>query len=94
MCLGKKVIRTRMVLGGLEDPATGSAASGLAAYLALTEGRASQEYKYSLVQGVEMGRRSDIGVGVALDSDGKIEKVELVGTAVQVSEGKMTVPEE
>jgi len=92
--LGKKVIRTRMVLGGLEDPATGSAASGLAAYLALTEGRAGQEYKYSLVQGVEMGRRSDIGVGVALDSDGKIGKVELVGTAVQVSEGKMTVPEE
>jgi PhzF family phenazine biosynthesis protein len=92
--LGRKVIRTRTILGGLEDPATGSAASGLTAYLALTEGRAGEEYKYHVVQGVEMGRRSDIGVVVALDGDAKIEKVELTGTAVQVSEGKITVPEE
>lgn len=43
---------------------------------------------------MSMGRRSDIGVVVALDGDAKIEKVELTGTAVQVSEGKITVPEE
>lgn len=91
--IGQKVIRTRMMLGGLEDPATGSSACGLAAYLALTEGLAGQEYKYHVVQGVEMGRRSDIGVAVSMDSDGKIEQVVLTGTAVQVSEGKITVPE-
>lgn len=92
--MGQKVIRSRMMLGGFEDPATGSSASGLAAYLALTEGRAGEEYKYHVVQGIEMGRRSDIGVVAALDADGKIEMVELTGTAVQVSEGKITGPEE
>lgn len=88
----KKVIRSRMILGTLEDPATGSAASGLAAYLTLTEGKAGQNYQYHVVQGVEMGRRSDIGVGVTLDGDKKIEQVVLTGTAVSVSEGKVLVP--
>lgn len=91
--MGQKVIRTRMMLGSLEDPATGSAASGLTAYLALTEGQSGQKYGYHVVQGVEMGRRSDIGVSVSLNGDKKIEQVVLTGTAVQVSEGKITVPE-
>ncbi|CAG7926841.1 unnamed protein product [Penicillium olsonii] len=90
--LGKKVIRSRMMLGTLEDPATGSSASGLAAYLTLTEGQAGQAHEYHVVQGVEMGRRSDIGVGVTLDADKKIEQVVLTGTAVSVSEGKVRVP--
>ncbi|OQE22524.1 hypothetical protein PENSTE_c010G00830 [Penicillium steckii] len=89
----QKVIRTRMMLGQFEDPATGSSASGLAAYLTLTEGQAGQEYKYHFVQGVEMGRRSDIGVQVTLNQDKAIEEVVLTGTAVQVSEGKITAPE-
>ncbi|KAJ5683136.1 hypothetical protein N7462_006301 [Penicillium macrosclerotiorum] len=89
----QKVIRTRMMLGGLEDPATGSSASGLASYLALTEGQAGQEYRYHFVQGVEMGRRSDIGVGVTLNANRKIEQVLLTGTAVRVSEGLISVPE-
>ncbi|CRL23864.1 Phenazine biosynthesis PhzC/PhzF protein [Penicillium camemberti] len=88
----KKVIRSRMILGTWEDPATGSAASGLAAYLTLTEGNTGQNYQYHVVQGVEMGRRSDIGVGVTLDGDKKIEQVVLTGTAVSVSEGKLLVP--
>ncbi|KUM64555.1 hypothetical protein ACN42_g2504 [Penicillium freii] len=88
----KKVIRSRTILGTLEDPATGSAASGLAAYLTLTEGKAGQNYQYHVVQGVEMGRRSDIGVEVTLDGDEKIEQVVLTGTAVSVSEGKVLVP--
>ena len=88
----QKVIRTRMMLGNLEDPATGSSASGLTAYLTLTEGQAGKEHRYHVVQGVEMGRRSDIGVNVTLDGDKKITQVELMGTAVQVSEGKISVP--
>ncbi|KAJ5964496.1 uncharacterized protein N7479_004372 [Penicillium vulpinum] len=88
----KKVIRSRMILGTVEDPATGSAASGLAAYLALTEGKAGENYQYHVVQGVEMGRRSEIGVGVTLDGDKKIAQVVLTGTAVSVSEGKILVP--
>ncbi|KAJ5580078.1 Phenazine biosynthesis PhzF protein [Penicillium hispanicum] len=90
--MGQKVIRTRMMLGSLEDPATGSSASGLAAYLTLTEGQAGQEHRYHVVQGVEMGRRSDIGVNVTLDNGKKIEQVVLTGTAVQVSEGTISVP--
>lgn len=89
----QKIIRSRMILGTLEDPATGSAASGLVAYLTLTEGRAGQEYQYLVVQGVEMGRRSDIGVGVTLDDEKKIERVVLTGTAVKVSDGRVLVPD-
>ncbi|EKV15995.1 Phenazine biosynthesis-like protein, putative [Penicillium digitatum PHI26] len=89
----KKVIRSRTILGTLEDPATGSAASGLAAYLTLTEGKAGQNHQYHVVQGVEMGRRSDIGVGAKLDGDKKIEQVMLTGTAISVSEGKVLVPQ-
>jgi PhzF family phenazine biosynthesis protein len=91
--MNQKVIRTRMMLGGLEDPATGSSASGLAAYLTLTEGQAGKEHRYHFVQGVEMNRRSDIGVNVTLDGNKKIEQVVLTGTAVQVSEGKIVVPD-
>ncbi|RJE27398.1 phenazine biosynthesis protein [Aspergillus sclerotialis] len=89
---GKKVIRTRAILGNLEDPATGSAASGLASYLSLMEGRAG-EYQYDIVQGVEMGRRSEIGIGVTVNGETKIETVELKGSAVKVSEGSIVLPE-
>ena len=88
----KKVIRSRTILGTLEDPATGSAASGLAAYLTLTEGKGGQNYQYHVVQGVEMGRRSDIGVEATLSGDKEIEQVVLTGTAVSVSEGKVLIP--
>lgn len=87
---GRSVIRTRAILGNLEDPATGSAASGLAAYLSLTEGQPG-EYLYDIVQGVEMGRRSEIGIGVKIKED-RIERVELRGSAVMVSEGRVLVP--
>ncbi|KAL1962627.1 hypothetical protein VTN77DRAFT_9341 [Rasamsonia byssochlamydoides] len=89
----KEVIRTRMFLGTLEDPATGSAASGLAAYLALTESEEqTTRYECDIVQGVEMGRRSDIGLEVVLAADRKrIESVELRGSSVKVSEGQILV---
>lgn len=89
----QKVIRTRMMLGQFEDPATGSSASGLAAYLTLTEGQAGEEHKFHVIQGVEMGRRSDIGVKTTLSKDRVIEEVILTGTAVQVSEGRIIAPD-
>ena len=89
---GRNTIRTRGILGNLEDPATGSAASGLASYLALTDGHPAGDYQYNIVQGVEMGRRSDIGVKVGLKEGNQIGSVELKGTAVKVSEGSITVP--
>lgn len=88
---GKTTIRTRGILGNLEDPATGSAASGLASYLSLVDEKAG-DYQYNIVQGVEMGRHSEIGVNVQINEDKKIDSVELKGTAVQVSEGSIVVP--
>lgn len=85
--LQKKVIRSRMVAGILEDPATGSAASGLAAYLALTNVE-KKGGAYTIVQGVEMGQRSEIGVQVFVEETGiGIREIKLQGKAVKVSEG-------
>lgn len=86
---GGTQLRTRMIEGPLEDPATGSAASCLVAYLSLNEGKAGETLKYELVQGVEMGRRSEILIDVDMAKDG-IEAVYLEGGAVQIIEGRVT----
>jgi PhzF family phenazine biosynthesis protein len=91
---GVESIRTRMMIRGLEDPATGSAASALTGYLALAEkDLKGQRREWKIVQGVEMGRRSEIGVTVVLGNLGMagIAKIELSGTAVVVSEGTIRV---
>lgn len=90
-----ETIRTRMLIRGLEDPATGSAASALTGYLAMkeesTEGH-SRHWK--IVQGVEMGRRSEIGVNVEIEASKNTGamRITLSGTAVVVSEGTIRVP--
>jgi PhzF family phenazine biosynthesis protein len=82
-------VRTRMLEVAMEDPATGSAASALATYLALRERRSR---KFEVTQGVEMGRMSVIGVDVALDRAGKrVENVRLSGCAVVVMEGNLRI---
>lgn len=88
---GATQLRTRMIEGPLEDPATGSAASDLAAYLSLEDGRAGETLRYELVQGVEMGRRSEILIDVVMAKGGGIETVYLEGGAVQVMTGQLTV---
>ncbi|KAK6085556.1 phenazine biosynthesis-like protein [Seiridium cupressi] len=86
-------IRTRMVELGFEDPATGSAASTLAAYLTVTE--KTKRANFNVVQGVEMGRRSEIHVQIAADKDAtgnvKVEDLWLGGEAVIVQRGSITV---
>ncbi|KAL8647326.1 MAG: hypothetical protein Q9226_006474 [Calogaya cf. arnoldii] len=73
-----------------EDPATGSAASALSAYLALQRGTAGSTYRFSIEQGVEMGRDSEIEVKVTLNDDGKgVQDIVLAGSAVLVSEGTL-----
>jgi PhzF family phenazine biosynthesis protein len=82
-------VRTRMLELGMEDPATGSAASALASWLALREGRGN---RFEITQGVEMGRKSVISVDVALDGTGrKVEGVRLSGSAVVVMEGSLRI---
>lgn len=82
-------LQTRMIEMTLEDPATGSAASALASYLSMQDGGAGQTFRYAITQGVEMGRKSDIGVEVTLSKDSKVEKVVLSGGAVAVMEGTL-----
>jgi len=88
---GREVVRVRarMLELGMEDPATGSAASALASWLALREGWST---RFEVTQGVEMGRRSVIGVDVALDGTGeKVKGVRLSGGAVVVMEGSLRI---
>jgi predicted PhzF superfamily epimerase YddE/YHI9 len=87
---GATTLRARMIEGPMEDPATGSAASDLAAYLSLKKGSSNEMLSYEIVQGVEMGRRSEIFIDVEMGKD-DISKVFLEGGAVRVMEGRLTV---
>lgn len=88
---GVTTLRTRMIEGPLEDPATGSAASDLAAYLSLEKKEAGKKYKYEIVQGVEMGRKSDILIEVEMGDNGSISEVRLEGGVVEVMKGQLTI---
>ena len=82
-------VRTRMFLETLEDPGTGSAASALAGWLGKRKGPG--RWRFEIIQGVEMGRRSDIEVHVEIGIHGEVSKVELAGEAVEVMEGFISV---
>ncbi|KAK0186448.1 hypothetical protein F5146DRAFT_961754 [Armillaria mellea] len=79
-------IRTRMFKENYEDPATGSAACALGGWLGQKNGDGNWCFK--LVQGVEIGRRSEITVFATI-SGGQVVSIELAGNAVQVMEGKV-----
>lgn len=85
-------VRQRVIVIELEDPATGAASGALTSFLALKRGEGGKTYRFELEQGVEMGRRSVIGAEVTLSGDGKgVERVALLGEAVEVMEGKLRV---
>ena len=88
-------LRTRMLEPSVgEDSATGSAASTLASFLALQDGTGKTTFYYSIEQGFEMGRESEIQVKVTLDATGKaVEKIILAGRAVHVTQGVLYLPE-
>lgn len=77
--------------GVMEDPATGSATAILAAQLldsgALTPGT----NRFTLHQGVEMGRPSTLHLTVDLGPDG-LTAVRIAGSAVPVSQGQIAIP--
>lgn len=92
---GDQTFRTRMFApdhGVPEDPATGSASAIFAAQL-LAGGDLDPEgtTALSLVQGVEMGRPSDIGLSVDC-AGGKITAIRISGSAVPVMSGQITPP--
>lgn len=81
-------VRTRMVESAMEDPATGSAACALGSYLALRE---KKTMTFEMTQGVEMGRRSVMGVEVTIDEKKRVGSIRLSGSAVQVMEGALRI---
>ncbi|KAJ7500062.1 hypothetical protein FB451DRAFT_1207369 [Mycena latifolia] len=79
------VIRARMFDGVLEDPATGAAGSTLGGWLAQRRGPGM--HTIDIIQGVEMGRRSEIKVVVVVGEDDVVKSIALEGAAVKVMEG-------
>ncbi len=74
-----------------EDPATGSAASGLAGYLAKRERLKDGTTRWRVEQGIEMGRPSMIDLEADI-RDGVVKAVRVGGPSVVVSEGHLLIP--
>lgn len=73
-------------MGIPEDPATGSAAAAFAGVLARFEGLAEGWHTLPILQGVEMGRPSLIGLDVHIEN-GALAATRIAGKAVKISEG-------
>ncbi|HEX5581556.1 MAG TPA: PhzF family phenazine biosynthesis protein [Gemmatimonadaceae bacterium] len=86
-------VRARVFVPGLnvpEDPATGSACAALGGYLAARTPRNDATLRWTVAQGVEMGRPSRIEVEADKEG-GAITGVRVGGSTVMVCEGKMRV---
>ncbi|MFK0333334.1 PhzF family phenazine biosynthesis protein [Rhizobium sp. NPDC090275] len=69
-----------------EDPATGSASAALGAYLVSLEPEPDMTVSLTIEQGVEMGRRSLIGIEVT-KTGGVVTDVAISGACVEVMRG-------
>jgi len=76
--------------GILEDPATGSAACALAAQIAASGALPDGGHRWTVRQGVEMGRPSEIGLAFTV-LDGAVGEVTVSGAAVPVQRGEIEV---
>ncbi len=84
-------VHARVFVPGLsvpEDPATGSAATALGAYLAARDTRADGTLRWVVEQGIEMGRPSLLEI-VVEKAGGDIQSVKVGGETVMVSEGQI-----
>jgi trans-2,3-dihydro-3-hydroxyanthranilate isomerase len=87
------VFRARMFapeLGIVEDPATGSAAAAFAGVLARFEHPPEGWSTAPILQGVEMGRPSLIGLEIKIEN-GALAGARVAGKAVKVSEGHISI---
>jgi trans-2,3-dihydro-3-hydroxyanthranilate isomerase len=73
-----------------EDPATGSAAAALAAYLASRRPASQDEFELVIEQGVDMGRPSQLNLRVRKITGGAQEVI-VSGDCVPVMRGELTV---
>ncbi len=88
---GDAVLQVRMLaplLGVPEDPATGSAAAAFAGYLAARSSVRDGTVRYTLHQGIEMGRPSKLLVETDL-AGGEVTAVRVGGASVLVSSGTL-----
>jgi trans-2,3-dihydro-3-hydroxyanthranilate isomerase len=74
----------------LEDPATGSANACLAGYLAARSAQKDGTLRWTVDQGVEMGRPSRIEIE-ADKSAGAVTAIRVGGNAVMMTEGSLTI---
>lgn len=82
-------LRARMFSPGIgEDPATGAAASALAARLADESDQVQGSLSWTVHQGVEMGRPSQLDIS-ADKHDGRVAAVRVGGHAVRVMQGHL-----
>jgi trans-2,3-dihydro-3-hydroxyanthranilate isomerase len=72
--------------GVREDPATGSAASAFAGVVMEFDAPADGEHAIVIEQGVEMGRRSAIALGLQVEG-GALTSASIGGSAVLIAEG-------
>jgi len=77
-------------IGIAEDPATGSAAAAFAGVLARFEDLPEGWHTLPILQGVEMGRPSLIGLEVNIEN-GALAGARIAGKAVKISEGVLFV---
>jgi len=87
-------LRARMfapAMGIGEDPATGAAATAIAGYLGRRQAAGSGTLRWTIVQGVEMGRPSTMEVEADYEG-GEIRAIRVGGSATLVSQGTMEVP--
>ncbi len=88
-------IRARMFAPTLvsgEDPATGSAVTALAGYLAARLGEVNTTQRWRIDQGVDMGRPSRLDLEVDIEN-GLPVAVRVGGQSVLVTDGEMTIPD-
>ena len=78
-------------IGIVEDPATGSAVAAFAGALARFEDLPEGWHTLPVLQGVEMGRPSLIGLEVRIEA-GKLAGARIAGNAVKISEGHLLAP--
>jgi trans-2,3-dihydro-3-hydroxyanthranilate isomerase len=78
-------------LGIEEDPATGSACAALVGALAGRQNLPDGTFSLSILQGVAMGRRSEIQAA-ARTADGAVTSVSVGGATAFVAEGEIDVP--
>ena len=88
---GAKAFQVRMFApwdGIAEDPATGSAAAAFAGAVAQFGKLAEGVHEISILQGVEIGRRSQIGLTITMKA-GAIAEARISGEAVKIAEGTL-----